>query len=98
MDACRIDSILLMKRLSECGHRASLAKLQYCQTEVTYLGHILRDGHRHRLLSPARICLLNKVAPPCTKKDMLSFLGMANYCRHWIYEYAAMDSVLPLCS
>ncbi|XP_034089450.1 uncharacterized protein LOC117557643 [Gymnodraco acuticeps] len=91
-DACRIDSILLMKRLSECGHRASLAKLQYCQTEVTYLGHILRDGHR--LLSPARVCLLNKVPPPHTKKEMLSFLGMANYCRHWIYEYAAMDSVL----
>ena len=38
-EACRTDSILLLQRLAECGHRASLAKLQFCQPEVTYLGH-----------------------------------------------------------
>ena len=34
------------------------------------------------------------MTPPKTKKEMLSFLGMTKYCRHWIYDYAAMDSVL----
>ncbi len=55
-EACRIDSILLLQRLAECGHRASLAKLQFCQAEVTYLGHILK-GRQH-LLSPERVNLL----------------------------------------
>ncbi|XP_053183950.1 uncharacterized protein LOC128367259 [Scomber japonicus] len=91
-EACRTDSILLLQRLAECGHRASLPKLQFCRSEVTYLGHLLKDGQR--LLSPERVKLLVNMPPPRTKKGMLSFLGMANYCRHWIYEYAAMDSVL----
>ncbi|XP_044197682.1 uncharacterized protein LOC122972712 isoform X3 [Thunnus albacares] len=91
-EACRTDSILLLQRLAECGHRASLAKLQFCRSEVTYLGHVLKNGQR--LLSPERLKLLVNMPPPTTKKQMLSFLGMANYCRHWIFEYAAMDSVL----
>ncbi|XP_053177619.1 uncharacterized protein LOC128361258 [Scomber japonicus] len=91
-EACRTDSILLLQRLAECGHRASLPKLQFCRSEVTYLGHLLKDGQR--LLSPERVKLLVNMPPPRTKKGMLSFLGMANYCRHWIFEYAAMDSVL----
>lgn len=57
------------------------------QEKVNYLGHVLHDGHR--LLSPERAR-----SPPQTKIEMLSFLGMMNYCRHWIYDYAAMDSVL----
>ncbi|XP_053195576.1 uncharacterized protein LOC128379963 [Scomber japonicus] len=91
-EACRTDSILLLQRLAECGHRASLPKLQFCRSEITYLGHLLKDGQR--LLSPERVKLLVNMPPPRTKKGMLSFLEMANYCRHWIYEYAAMDSVL----
>ncbi len=91
-EACHTDSILLLKRLAECGHRASLAKLQFCKPEVTYLGHVLRNGER--LLSPERVKLLRNMSPPTTKKQMLSFLGMTNYCRHWIFEYASLDSVL----
>jgi hypothetical protein len=25
---------------------------------------------------------------------MMSFLGMANFCRQWIFEYRAMEAVL----
>lgn len=91
-EACRLDSVALMKHLAECGHRASLAKLQFCQPQVTYLGHILCEGQR--LLSPERVQPLLNMPRPKTKKDLLSFLGMANYCRHWLLDYAAMDSVL----
>ena len=92
LGACRSDSILLLKRLAECGHRASLTKLQFCLPEVTYLGHVLKNGQR--LLSPERVRLLVDMPPPRTKKEMHSFIGMANYCRHWVFEYAALDFVL----
>lgn len=52
-EACHTDSVLLLKRLTECGCKASLQKLQYCHPEVTYLGYVLRDGQR--LLSPERV-------------------------------------------
>ena len=64
----------LLQRSAECGHRASLDKVQFCWAEVTYTGDILKDGQC--LLSPERVKLLVNMSPPRTKKDMLSFLGM----------------------
>jgi len=43
---CVSDSIALLKHLAAGGHRASLAKLQFCQESVNYLGYILKDGCR----------------------------------------------------
>uniref|UniRef100_A0A3B4U985 ribonuclease H n=1 Tax=Seriola dumerili TaxID=41447 RepID=A0A3B4U985_SERDU len=45
-EACHTDSILLLQRLAECGHRASLARLQFCRAEVTY-------SARQRIRKPA---------------------------------------------
>ena len=90
--ACQTDSVLLLQRLAECGYRASLAKVQFCWAEVTYMGHILKDGLS--LLAPERVKLLVNMPPPRTNKDMLWFLGMVNYYGCWTFEYAAMDSVL----
>ena len=56
---CHTDSVLLVKRLAECGHKGSLQKLHYCQPEVTYLGHVLTDGQR--LFSPARVKFLTSM-------------------------------------
>lgn len=66
---------------------------QNCQPQVTYLGHVLKN--RQHLLSPERVKLLNNMPPPKTKKDMVTFLVMANYCRHWIFNYTTMDSWEP---
>ncbi len=46
--ACKTDSILLPKCLTERAHRALLAKLQFCQPWVTCLGYTLENGLSHQ--------------------------------------------------
>ena len=91
-DVCIKDTLLLLTHLANKGHRASLSKMQYCQEHVQYLGHVLHNGTRQ--LSQGRITTLLSTTRPQTKKQMMSFLGMANFCRQWIFEYRAMEAVL----
>ena len=91
-DVCIKDTLLLLTHLANKGHRASLSKMQYCQERVQYLGHVLHNGTRQ--LSQGRITTLLSTTRPQTKKQMMSFLGMANFCRQWIFEYRAMEAVL----
>uniref|UniRef100_A0A8C5MD47 ribonuclease H n=1 Tax=Leptobrachium leishanense TaxID=445787 RepID=A0A8C5MD47_9ANUR len=45
-EACREDGKSLLRWLQECGHKVSLKKMQWCQTQVEYLGFVLRQGER----------------------------------------------------
>ena len=85
-EACERDSIALLIMPEKKGHKASLTKLQFCQSQVKYLGHILKGTQK--LLCQDIIKALT------TKSDMMSFLGAANYCRQWISEYAMLDRPL----
>lgn len=89
---CIRDSLTLLRYLAVGSHRASLAKLQFCQTSVHYLGYVLKDGCRY--LSPERIQAIKDIQRPKTKKELLSILGLVNYCRAWLPEYAAYNAVL----
>lgn len=40
-EQCREDPVQLLKHLAAEGHKASLQKVQYCQTTITFLGHVL---------------------------------------------------------
>ena len=62
------------------------------QEHVQYLGHVLHNGTLQ--LSPGRITTLLSTTRPQTKKQIMSFLGMANFCRQCIFEYRAMEAVL----
>uniref|UniRef100_A0A3Q3M3X8 ribonuclease H n=1 Tax=Labrus bergylta TaxID=56723 RepID=A0A3Q3M3X8_9LABR len=48
---CIQDSLALLTHLALGGHRASLAKLQFCLPMVNYLGYVLKDGLLCCLLS-----------------------------------------------
>lgn len=93
---CRQDSLMLLSHLANKGHKASLSKLQFCLPAVNYLGHVLSEGTRR--LSPKRVAMLKATPPPHNKHEMLSFLGMAGYCRHWVPDYRLYDSVLQICT
>jgi len=74
------------------GHKASLAKMQFWQSRVHYQGYVLEEGCRHS--SQERVKAIMNLKRPQTKTEMLSLLGLVNYCRAWMDEYVVYDSVL----
>ncbi|CAH2299121.1 endogenous retrovirus group K member 11 Pol [Pelobates cultripes] len=62
--------------------------------KVDYLGFVLQQGTRS--LSSKRIEALQKIPKPVTKKELLTFLGIINYCRQWIPECLHYDSILRM--
>uniref|UniRef100_A0AAQ4RQ79 ribonuclease H n=1 Tax=Gasterosteus aculeatus aculeatus TaxID=481459 RepID=A0AAQ4RQ79_GASAC len=91
-EACKIDTVALLKHLAENGHKASLQKLQFALEQVTYLGHVITAEGKS--LSPKRIGAIQSVPKPITKKQMMSFLGMTSYCRQWIPNYSEREAPL----
>ncbi|RMB97305.1 hypothetical protein DUI87_26201 [Hirundo rustica rustica] len=78
-------SIRLLNFFGEKGLKVSQSKLQFVETEVTYLGHIIGKGSKR--LSPVRISGIVSISPPKTKRDIRKLLGLFGYCKHWIDKY-----------
>uniref|UniRef100_A0A7N8WJ00 ribonuclease H n=1 Tax=Mastacembelus armatus TaxID=205130 RepID=A0A7N8WJ00_9TELE len=90
--ACQTDTVSLLSFLAENGHKVSKDKLQLVSQSVRYLGHILTPEGRK--LGPERIQAILDVPKPRNKKQMMSFLGLAGYCRPWIRNYAEISQPL----
>ena len=89
---CKKDTLTLLRVLAAKSHEVPKAKLQLCETQVTYLGHVL-SGTSGRL-STDRVQAILNVPKLKTKKEMKRFLGMAGNCRQWVPDYAVL--VRPL--
>ncbi|XP_006809576.2 uncharacterized protein LOC102790451 [Neolamprologus brichardi] len=84
--ACTAASLAVLKRLAECGFKASKEKLQLVQPDVTFLGRViahkslgLMNRHRDQILTHPK---------PRPVKELLSFLGLMGYSRQFIPNYA----------
>ncbi|XP_049451181.1 uncharacterized protein LOC125900323 [Epinephelus fuscoguttatus] len=82
----------LLLRLSDCGFKVSRTKLQCCRQQVSFLGRVISAkgtamsaSHRSTILSHPK---------PHTVKDMLSFLGLTGYSRHYIPSYCELTKPL----
>ncbi|XP_055358758.1 uncharacterized protein LOC129603085 isoform X1 [Betta splendens] len=91
-ETCKADTIKLLKHLHAAGHKASLSKLQFVQTEVTFLGHIITAEGKST--SPKRAEAIQNLPKPCTYKQLMSFLGMCSYCRNFIPNSAVLEAPL----
>lgn len=85
-DDCKVDTLALLKFLAETGNKVSKNKLQLWTTEVKYIGHTL--SAQGRTVNAERKQAILKAPRPETKKQMMSFLGLCNYCRAWLLDYA----------
>ena len=72
-----LDSVLI--RLKQAGLKVNAKKSFFCQHELEYLGYwITRDGIQP---IPKKIEAIKNIAPPKTRKQLRSFIGMINYYR-----------------
>lgn len=89
---CKADTIDLLKYLGKTGNKVNKDKLQLWKTEVKYLGHSISS--QGRTICSARKNTILAAPKPVTKKQMMSFLGLCNYCRSWLLDDAQMTRPL----
>ena len=80
-------SILSHNRLHVKG-----PKCFFFKSEVSFLGHVLRDGSV--LPDPEKISAVSLWPTPTTVKDVQSFLGLANYYRPFVRQFSAIAKPL----
>lgn len=88
--SCLRATELLLHKLYEIGFKVSRTKLQYCRQVVSFRivfprGTGVAPAHKNSVLHHPQ---------PRTVKDMLSFLGLIGYSRHFIPDYGEHTSPL----
>jgi hypothetical protein len=69
----------VLTRLAAAGLKINATKSTFCCDELEYLGYLInRDGVRPTL---KKVDAIRQIAPPKTKKQLRSFIGMVNYYR-----------------
>ncbi|TRZ06174.1 hypothetical protein HGM15179_020933 [Zosterops borbonicus] len=81
----KITSIQLLNFLGKKELKVSQKKLQFVESEVTYVGHLVGKGYKK--LSPERITGILSIPAPKTKKDIRKLLGLFGHCRLWLDKY-----------
>ena len=91
-EECELGTQNTLVELGELGYRASAKKAQFCWTEVTYLGYILRNGQWW--LIDARKQTVMQIPTSTTPRQVREFLGTAGFCRLWIPGFATLAAPL----
>lgn len=81
----------VMSTLFKAGLELATDKAQMEQSEVTYLGHRVGEHAIEAIIDYASV---RDWPEPCTKKELQSYLGMANYWRDQIPGYGAVAAPL----
>lgn len=66
--------------------------MQFVESEVKYLGHIIGSGYKK--LSQEHLRGILPILPPKTKRDVRKLLGLIGYCKLWIDEYTGLVKFL----
>ena len=92
LEQCHEDSMAVLNKLAIGGHKVSQKKLQYCQSEVEYLGRLV--AHQTKLIAPSQLEGISQAPQPQTVRQMMTFLGMTGFSSDWIEDYALKTSPL----
>ena len=83
-----------LDRLANAKLTVNLAKSEFAQAFVTYLGHVVGQGKV--MPREAKVQVITEYSIPTTRKQLMRFLGMAGYYRKFCKNFA--DVVSPLTS
>ena len=82
----------VFQRLREAGLRLKPSKCNLCLEEVEFLGHIVSaEGVR---IDPKKTEKVAKWPAPTSKKEVQQFLGLANYYRRFVKDFASIAKPL----
>ncbi|MGL5702923.1 MAG: reverse transcriptase domain-containing protein [Cetobacterium sp.] len=90
--ACLEATKVVLLRLHEAGFKVSKEKLQVCRPVVTFLGRSI-TAQGSTLTGSQRQSILSH-PKPTTVKDMLAFLGLTGFSRHFIPQYVLLTTPL----
>ena len=79
---CEQDTIAVLQALAEGGHKVSRKKLQFAESQVTYLGRLISQGEKG--IAPDHIQALIAAPKPQTVRHMMSFIGLIGFSSEWI--------------
>ena len=82
----------VLNRLNEVGFKANISKCKFLQKQITCLGHIIDS--KGILPTPDKVQALISKPIPTNLKELRSFMGLANYYRKYIKNFATIT--LPL--
>ena len=83
---------LLFNRFAAANLTVNLAKCEFAQATVVYLGRVVGQGKVRPIR--AKVLAIDKFPPPVTKKELMRFLGMIGYYRNFCCNFSSV--VAPL--
>lgn len=78
----------IFQALDTAGLRLQARKCHVAATSIRYLGHVL-DGKTIRP-DPENIRVVKESSPPTNAKEVRSFLGLCNYYRRFVKDFARL--------
>ncbi|MBN3305975.1 NYNRI protein, partial [Amia calva] len=82
----------VLTQLSQAGAKLSLEKGQWCRTQVNYVGLLV--GAEGIKPQSSRIQAIQDIRSPTNVSELRSFLGVCNYSRQFIEDYAEITKPL----
>ena len=88
LEECQEWTKQVLDRMKEEDLHLKLAKCAFDQTEVEYLGLIVKNGEV--LMDPTKLKAMEQWEPPKSVKAVRSFIGFCNFYQKFILNFSAL--------
>ena len=88
LEKCQEQTKQVLDRMQEEDLHLKLAKCAFDQTEVEYLGLIVKNGEV--LMDPTKLKAIKQWGPPKSVKSVRSFIRFCNFYQKFIPNFSAL--------